>query len=109
MDWKTWSPFQSAKTREVCAHLTPGERAMLMERSRRYGKWCAFTFAIPLSFAIVAWFNFGRSLPTWALWVAAVPVIVHIVAIPYWRRSQRRFLNDSEWAVARRAGGPAAA
>ena len=30
----TWSPFQSAEVREICAHLTPTEHARLMEDAR---------------------------------------------------------------------------
>ncbi len=59
---ETWSPFQSVETREICAHLTPAELSAVLLRSRRYGRCCAFTFALPLAFAVVAGMNFGRSI-----------------------------------------------
>ena len=91
MDWKTWSPLQSAQTKDVCAHMTESERRTVALRGGLYGLWCAATFAIPISQAMVF-----RNPVT--LTVAAILCSIHIIAIPFWLRSQRRFLCGTVWA-----------
>jgi cytochrome bd-type quinol oxidase subunit 2 len=109
MDWQTWSPFQSTETRQICAHLTPRERQELTDRSARYGKWCAYSFALPLAIMTMAWVWLGHSPPTWAYYAAAVPILIHLAAIPFWRRSQRRFLHTTQWAAAQTSAAPISA
>ena len=88
----SWSPFQSAEVRQICAHMTPAELASVRRRGGLYGLWVAATFAIPLSMAI-----------TWpspvALTVASVLILLHVICIPIWMRRQRRFLASTSWAT----------
>lgn len=90
-NWKTWSPFQSPAVREICAHMTDGERRKVSSRGGFYGLWVAGTFAMPLSFAIVE-----RSLLF--IVIAAVLAAIHIACIPIWQKMQRRFLCSTAWA-----------
>jgi hypothetical protein len=98
MDWIMWSPFQSARIRELCSHLTSAERSTLIWRSGAYGLWGAFTFAIPASVEWVAATRYGHAFPVWAYCLVAVPIVIHLMAIPIMRRSQRRFLENTHWA-----------
>jgi hypothetical protein len=91
IDWKTWSPFQSADVREICAHLTAGERSEAAWRGGLYGIWVFATFAGPVSFAIA--FRHPALIA-----LAAGLAIVHLVCIPIWQRSVRRFLCSTAWA-----------
>ncbi|MDP9174214.1 MAG: hypothetical protein M3O30_10160 [Planctomycetota bacterium] len=96
MDWQTWSPFQSVRTQEICAHLTAPERAAVTRRASLYGIWVAITFAIPLSSGLLFAINTGGG--HLLLFLAALLVIVHIVCIPIWLRSQRLFFSNTAWA-----------
>jgi len=91
MSWKTWSPFQSPEVKEICAHMTLEERTALTWRGALYGLWCAATFAIPLSRALV-----DQTPSSWT--VAGILCTIHIIAIPFWLRAQRRFLCGTTWA-----------
>lgn len=91
MDWKTWSPFQSKTVKEICEHVTKDEKKEVVRRACMYGTWCALTFAIPVSFAILY-----RS-PI-AISVAIVLVVIHIVGIPIWQKKQKEFLCSTKWA-----------
>jgi hypothetical protein len=91
MDWRTWSPFQSDEVRQICAHMSSEEIEAAARRSRIYGSWVAWTFALPIGFAVV-----DRSAVVIAL--AAILVCIHIAYVPLWRRSTRRFLCDTKWA-----------
>jgi len=55
----TWSPFQSAEVREICAHLSPTEHALLIEdareRGRQIGYWFAFPLAFVAAFLVTSW------------------------------------------------------
>jgi hypothetical protein len=91
IDWKIWSPFQSREVREICMHMTDGEKAVASRRGGLYGFWVFATFAGPLSIAVV--------YPQPGLIaIAAVLVVVHIVCIPVWQRMQRKFLCSTSWA-----------
>ena len=92
MDWRTWSPFQSAGVREVCAHMTAAERHEFSWRGVRYGFWVAISFAIPLSLALTF-----RSPITLVL--AGILVPTHVLFIPVWQRKQRQFLCSTAWAI----------
>src|SRR3954468_5500726 len=52
MDWKTWSPFQSAAVKQICDHMTDSERLTAMRRGGKYGVWVAGTCMLPI-FAVV--------------------------------------------------------
>jgi len=89
--WETWSPFQSAEVRDICAHMTDAERAKASARGAAYGLWSAVTFALPLTIAFTS-----RSLGT--IVIAAVLVTVHLLGIPIWLKQQKRFLCSTDWA-----------
>lgn len=91
MDWRTWAPFQSEKTRRICANMTPEEKEAALMRGTHYGVWVAITFAVPLGFA-VAFHN------TAVMFIAAILIAIHIACIPIWQRWQRQFLCSTEWA-----------
>lgn len=88
MNFRTWSPFQSDMIRQICEHMKPQEREDTASRGAMYGMWVALTFAIPLSFGLAH-----------GLYAIAIPlIIVHIVCIPFWLKSQKQFLCQTEWA-----------
>jgi len=91
MDWQTWSPFQSEGVRQVVAHLSPEEKETLLLRSRNYGRWVAFTFAMPIALAVVL-------RDTVVIVIAASLVSIHLACIPLWQKSTRRFLCSTKWA-----------
>ncbi len=48
----TWSPFQSPEVRDICEHLTPEERARVLDDARQRGQQLAQRIAVPLSIAV---------------------------------------------------------
>ena len=91
MDWMTWSPFQSAEVKDICAHMTQSERSAAVKRAALYGVWVVISLALPTVLAI--------RHPSWlALCIATPLVAIHILCIPLWQRKQREFLCSTEWA-----------
>lgn len=91
MDLTTWSPFQSAQVREICAHLTHTERAGLRSQGAAYGVWVFATVIAPLGLA--------RSVDTTAAWLFAMCFWVgHVACIPLWHTRARRLLCSTWWA-----------
>jgi hypothetical protein len=94
----TWSPFQSAAVREICAHLSPTEHARLMEDARERGRQIGQWFAVPL--AIVGVLLFW----SWRLGLALVALFVVYFALwvlPRFRVMRRHtieLLCETEWA-----------
>jgi hypothetical protein len=94
----TWSPFQSAEVREICAHLSPTEHARLMEDARQRGQQIGKWFAVPLAFvsAFLFW--------SWRLGLALVALfVVYFVVwvLPRFRAMRHRtieLLCATEWA-----------
>ena len=91
MDWKTWIPFQSKISKEICEHMTESEKKELSVRSGKYGLWCALTAAIPVSFAFVYRTPF-------LIILAGILLAIHIIGIPIWRKKQKNFLCSTQWA-----------
>lgn len=91
MAWKTWIPFQSKISKEICEHMTEEEKKDLSVRSGKYGLWCGLTAAIPASFAFV------YRTPFWII-VTGTLLTIHIIGIPIWRRKQKDFLCSTQWA-----------
>jgi len=89
----TWSPFQSAEVREICAHLTPTEHALLMKDARERGRQIAYWFAFPLAFVAVF------------LALAALFVVYFVLwGLPRFRAMRRHsveLLCETEWARTR--------
>ena len=99
MDWKTWSPFQSAAVKQICDHMTDSERFTAMRRGGQYGLWVAGTCVLP-AFAVVGALG-GLQSPTIIGIIGAIAVtliLVHICCIPAWLSAQRRFLCSTQWA-----------
>ena len=90
MSFSTWSPFQSAEVKEICNHMTLEEQQKAVKYGAMYGLWVALTFAGPIGF----YFSFG--FPFWAL---IALVILHVSLIPVFRRSQKKFVYSTEWAI----------
>jgi hypothetical protein len=96
----TWSPFQSAEVREICAHVTPTEHARLIddarERGRKIGEW----FAVPVGIVAVVLFW------SWRLGLALVALFIVYFAIwvlPRFRAMRRHsieLLCGTDWARA---------
>ena len=91
MDWKTWSPFQSEDLKRICANMTLEEKATVVKRGGLYGVWVATTAAIPIGIAVAV-------QHTAVIVIAAILVAIHTACIPFWQRSQRRFLCKTKWA-----------
>lgn len=88
MNFRTWSPFQSDMLRQICEHMTPQERKDTASRGAMYGMWSALTLCIPISFGLAHGF-----------YAIAIPlIIVHIVCSPFWWKSQKLLLCQTEWA-----------
>lgn len=93
----TWSPFQSETVQEICEHLTPAERRMVVVRAASYGVWVALTVSLPvmaLVFSIMA--SQLRSVPIYL--GAAALIVLHLACLPVWLGMQRRFLCSTQWA-----------
>src|SRR5712691_10423337 len=97
----TWSPFQSPEVREICAHLTPTERARLLDdarqRGRQIGRWIAVPIGIVAAFSVESWRLGLLLLPLLAIYLA-------VWGLPRLRAMQRRtkeLLCETEWARSR--------
>jgi hypothetical protein len=94
----TWSPFQSAEVREICAHLSPTEHARLLEDARERGQKIFRWFAAPLAFVIAILFW------SWRLGLAVVTLFIMYFVIwvlpGFWamRRRTIELLCATEWA-----------
>ncbi len=93
-----WSPFQSTEVREICAHLTPTEHALLMEdargRGRQIGQWFAAPLAVVVGFLYWSW-RLGLVL------VALFVVYFVLWVLPRFRAMRRHsieLLCETEWA-----------
>lgn len=89
-----WSPFQSPEVREIIENMNAPERNRANLLSAVSGLWCAFTLALPLTYAFTASSNPGRAL-------AFGLMLAHAGAGPSWRRYFRRFLCSTAWAKER--------
>jgi hypothetical protein len=97
----TWSPFQSAEVREICAHLTPGEHARLLEDAQQRGARIGLWLAGPL--------GLSSALLVWRWQIGAVLLALYVpyflvFGLPRLRAMRRRsmeLLCDTEWARSR--------
>ena len=94
----TWSPFQSAEVREICAHLSLAEHARLIEDARERGQQIGLWFAFPLACVGVLFFwSWRLGLPLGALFV----VYFAFWVLPRFRAMRRRtieLLCETDWA-----------
>ena len=99
----TWSPFQSPKVREICAHLTPDEHARLLKNAQRNGKMAVW-IAAPSVVPFLAIINLYRGFGSWRLnlaFLALYAVYVAVFCLPRLKAARRRtreFLCETEWA-----------
>jgi hypothetical protein len=94
----TWSPFQSAEVREICANLSTTEQARLMEDARERGRLIGQWFAVPLAIVGVLLFWSWR---LGLLLVALFAVYFVFWVLPRFRAMRRRtieLLCETEWA-----------
>lgn len=94
--WLLWAPLQSPKEREICAHMTDGERLDAVLPGLLYGLWVFVTFGVPVGLVVSPGFlGLSRGLAV----VCAAPVLLlHIACIPVWQRMQRKLLCSTAWA-----------
>ncbi len=98
-DTNTWSPFQSAQVKEICAHMTNTERRAAVKRG---ALWGILVGVIPGMSGLILGVVVFRS----ALVVVTVCILIFpLIALVLWRRwlphvfrSQQRFLASTEWA-----------
>ncbi len=94
----TWSPFQSAEVREICAHLTPEEHARLRGDARWRGQQIGQRLAVPSG--VVAG-SFGWSWQLGIVLLALFIVYFAVSGLPRFRAMRRRsieLLCETEWA-----------
>ena len=94
----TWSPFQSAEVREICAHLTPEEHACLLGDARWRGQQIGQRLAVPSG--VVAG-SLGWSWQLGIVLLALFIVYFAVSGLPRLRAMRRRsieLLCETEWA-----------
>ncbi len=91
MDIVTWTPFQSEETKQIYAHMTDDEKKRGMIRGCCFGLWVGL-FLTPLANEYIIR-NLNISTTT-----AIVFIILNIIFIPSWFKSQKRFLCSTKWA-----------
>jgi hypothetical protein len=92
-DWMTWSPFQSAPTKEICAHMTSAER----RKVAAYGALFGFTFSV-IAQAPVLLNAFGLISRRWTTILIPAAIMAMFASIPFVQAWLRRFLCNTEWA-----------
>ena len=107
MDWRTWSPFQSRKIREICEHMTEAEKQETARRGAIYGIWVAITFAIPVGVVVMLWVASKFSiLPSLlpvqfllrlAIYALLFALPIYIAGTIYFSRKLKQFLASTEW------------
>src|SRR5882724_9426084 len=96
----TWSPFQSAEVRNICAHLSPTEKARLMEGARERGRLIGQWFAVPLAIVgvlLLLFWSWRSALALGALFVVYFVVLV-LPRFQAMRRQSIELLCETEWA-----------
>ena len=97
MSWYSWSPFQSERVKEICAHMTRDEKTARMIRSCLLGLWVAAALAAPQCIILLpAVFGIRRS--ALAISIAVILLIIFMISIPIIRKSNKNFLCSSKWA-----------
>ncbi len=91
LKWHSWNPFQSRISKQICAHLTPAEKAEYEKQGMLYGLWCAATFAIPLS-------NAFQFTSLYIIIFSVILIAIHLICIPIWMKKQRELLSSTKWA-----------
>jgi len=96
----TWSPFQSPEVREICTHLTPMERARLINDARGRGRRIALWFALPLAIIVLALWHWESWRLRLVLVTASAGYFI-LWILPRFRAMRRRsieMLCETEWA-----------
>ena len=88
--WLRWSPFQPARVREICTHLTDAEEREAMKRGLLFGFWNAATCFVP--FFVV------MGVPAPLGWILGAGVfLLGLSFYPLWRRMEREQLCATAW------------
>ena len=90
-DWKTWSPFQSQKVREICAHMTEAEKRAFTLQNYWVTIWNTATFFV-MFFVI----QFMSKPSGWI--IALIFFLAGIASFPFWIRRHWQFLCKTAWA-----------
>ena len=92
-DWRTWTPGQSAKTREICAHMTESERNASALRGVKIGlALCVLN--IPVIIGVDTLFPGGFY---WLVPITIVPAQVFLLCFML-SNNERIFLCSTAWA-----------
>jgi len=100
VDWRTWSPWQSAEVREICAHMTEAERRKIARDATLYGLWVGATLAMPIQLIVLSSFSFKHLGPSLVV-IASTLIGLHVACIPQWQTRVRRELCSTAWAKKR--------
>lgn len=95
----TWSPFQSEQVKEICAHMTGGERRATAWRGAAWGLLIGL---VPGMTAVFLGMVILRSaLVVATVWLLIFPLTALVSRKRWWPhvvRSQQHFLASTEWA-----------
>ncbi len=95
-DTSTWSPFQSEQVKEICSHMTRGERGAANRRGALFGLLIGI---IPGSIGLICGpIIFGSALKGMAVCFLTIPFIAFVLWRKWFHRSQQIFLASTEWA-----------
>ena len=97
MSYKTWSPFQSPQLKEILEHMNAKEIDTTQKRAALYGIWVFITFAMPIGCLV----GFGSIFFDSILIVNCIAIgliTIHLIGIPIWKKKQKMFLSNTEWA-----------
>ena len=93
--FRTWSPFQTAKTRAIVEHMTDAELAKLYRRSTHLGAIVGGMSILPAVCMLLGPDGYDAAF---ALGVLLV-VLFSLWAVS-WKADTNRFLSSTEWAKA---------
>jgi len=95
-DTSTWSPFQSEQVKEICSHMTAGERRAAI---RRGALWGLLIGIIPGSIGLICGpIIFGSALKGVTVCTLIIPFTAFVLWKKWFHRSQQTFLASTEWA-----------
>ena len=98
-DTNTWSPFQSEQVKEICSHMTRGERRAAINRA---ALWGLIIGIIPGSIGLICGPIIFRSALLGVMFCALIAPLIACVLwkkwLPHVNKSQQTFLASTEWA-----------
>ncbi len=100
-NWKTWTPFQSKKQKDVVDHLTTYEKDRIVALSKECGKKLGFSFlpSLIILFILVEIYHIDSYIPVLiVIWLANILFSIKFISLPY-KEKQKAVLNNSEYAI----------